>query len=211
MKKILFLSLVLVLLLTLFCLPSHAQAADASLSESVSEARGAEMADPPSETEGTTITAAIADFFKDNADTILGVLTLLGSLLVAFFYKLGLLPMLRSGLTALRDLLGKSRDMTEAFTQSAGETFSRIEEQTAPVLCAIKESEGILHALEERLGALERALAESEKDRRDTALVLQTETELFYELLNSVNLPEAQKESMTESYYRLKQKLEAGA
>ena len=41
------------------------------------------------------------------------------------------------------------------------------------------------------------------------AEVLRTETELFYEMLASVNLPEAQKESMTESYYRLKRILEA--
>ena len=44
---------------------------------------------------------------------------------------------------------------------------------------------------------------------RLTAEVLRTETELFYEMLVSVNLPEGQKESMTESYYRLKRELEA--
>ena len=63
--------------------------------------------------------------------------------------------------------------------------------------------------MEEKLAALETALERSEGDRQKTAAVLRTETELFYELLASVNLPETQKDSMTESYYRLKRILEA--
>jgi len=76
-----------------------------------------------------------------------------------------------------------------------------------------KELEGakkFLNSLEAKLSTLEDALNKSEEERRTTAAVLRTETELFYELLSSVNLPEAQKDSMTESYYRLKRVLEAG-
>ena len=75
----------------------------------------------------------------------------------------------------------------------------------------LEKTESSLLALEERLAALEAALRASENDRQNTAEVLRTETELFYEMLASVNLPEAQKESMTESYYRMKKKLEAGS
>ena len=85
----------------------------------------------------------------------------------------------------------------------------RIEQQTAPVLAIARHSEALLTDMEGRLAALEKELAAAEKERKDTAAVLRTETELFYELLHSVNLPEAQKESMTESYYRLKRQLEA--
>ena len=53
--------------------------------------------------------------------------------------------------------------------------------------------EDILRAMEEKLAALETALERSEGDRQKTAAVLRTETELFYELLASVNLPETQK------------------
>ena len=191
MKKIITLTLVFLILLSLLLLPAHA----------AEEVVG--------EPEAGTFTQTLSAFFSENADTLLGVLTLIGSLLVAFFYKTGLLPLLRSGLSALGELLGKSRELTESFTKEASERLSRMEEATAPVLASLKAGEASLSTLEQRLAGLEAELAKSEKERRATAEVLRTETELFYEMLASVNLPEAQKESMTESYYRLKKFLEA--
>ena len=160
------------------------------------------------ESDESGFTDTLAAFITDNGDTLLGVLTLVGSLLVAFFYKTGLMPVLRSGLSALGELLGKSRDLTESFTKDAGERFARIEESVTPMVDALRHGEETLFALEARLASLEDALKKSEGDRQKTAEVLRTETELFYEMLISVNLPEAQKESMTESYYRLKRVLE---
>lgn len=189
MKKIIPLILILLLLISLLVLPAHAE-------ETV-------------RAESVPFTQALSDFFTQNASTLLSALTLFGSLLVAFFYKTGLLPLLRSGLSALGELLGKSRDLTESFTREASERFSHLEEATAPMLEALKEGERSLRSLEERLAGLEEALHLSEKERHTTAEVLRTETELFYEMLSSVNLPEAQKASMSESYYRLKRLLEA--
>ena len=160
-------------------------------------------------TEGSGFTDTLAAFITENADTLLGVLTLVGSLLVAFFYKTGMMPVLRSGLSALAELLGKSRDLTERFTHEASDRITHMEESVTPMLDAMHHSEQVLLSLEAKLSSLEEALAKSENERRTTAEVLRTETELFYELLSSVNLPEAQKESMTESYYRLKRVLEA--
>ena len=191
MKKIFLLTVLFLFLVSLLLLPAAASEAEA-------------VADAP-----LGFTDTLAAFITDNGDTLLGVLTLIGSLLVAFFYKTGLMPVLRSGLSALAELLGKSRDMTESFTKDVGERFSRIEESVAPMVNAMRHGEEALLAVEGKLASLEDALQKSEGDRRKTAEVLRTETELFYEMLSSVNLPEAQKESMTESYYRLKRVLEA--
>ena len=192
MKKTILFTFLLLFLTSLFILPVAATE---------------EVAASPDEALGFTETLSL--FFTENADTLLGVLTLIGSLLVAFFYKTGLMPLLRSGLSALGDLLGKSRELTESFTKEAGERFARMEESVLPMADAMRKGEEALSALEEKLKALEEALSKSEKERRLTAEVLRTETELFYEMLVSVNLPEGQKESMTESYYRLKRYLEA--
>ena len=193
MKKIISISILFILLLSLFLLPISAL--DAS--------------DPQAEaSEALGFTDTLSAFFTENADTLLGVLTLVGSLIVAFLYKTGLLPMLRSGLSALGELMGKSRELTESFTKEAGERFSHMEESLTPMVEAMQNGEKTLASLAERLLLLETALEKSESERRTTSEVLRTETELFYELLSSVNLPEAQKESMTESYYRLKRVLE---
>ncbi|MBE6655974.1 MAG: hypothetical protein E7609_03755 [Ruminococcaceae bacterium] len=193
MKKIISLTLFLLLLLSLLVLPAAASETDAS-----------------AVTEGGGFTETLAAFITTNADTLLGILTLVGSLLVAFFYKTGLMPVLRSGLSALGELLGKSRDLTEHFTKETGDRLAHMEESVAPMLDAMRHGEELLLTLEAKLSTLEDALNKSEEERRTTAAVLRTETELFYELLSSVNLPEAQKDSMTESYYRLKRVLEAG-
>ena len=205
MKKILFLCLTFLLLLSLLCVTGHAEEIEkAPVTEAVTD-----EAAPDEGATADTATGALAAFFTENADTLLGLLTLVGSLLVAFLYKTGLLPMLRAGLSALADTLSKSRDATEAFTASASENIRRIEAQTEPILAAVTECEAIIRKLEARLGTMETALADGERAREDTAAILRTETELFYELLHSVNLPEAQKEAMSESYYRLKRALEA--
>lgn len=189
MKKITILSLCVLLLFSLLLLPASAE-------EITGEAP-------------LGFTQAVTDFLTQNGDTLLGVLSLIGTLLVAFLYKTGLLPLLRSGLSALSDLLGKNREVTEHFTKETGEQIHRIEEYMTPMVDTLARSENALRAMEEKLAALETALERSEGDRQKTAAVLRTETELFYELLASVNLPETQKDSMTESYYRLKRILEA--
>ena len=53
-------------------------------------------------------------------------------------------------------------------------------------------------------------MVSAERKTRETRDILAAETALFYELLSSVNLPEAQKESMAQSYYKLKKRLEDG-
>lgn len=189
MKKIIVLSLCVLLLFSLLLLPASAE-------EITGEAP-------------LGFTQVVTDFLTQNGDTLLGVLSLIGTLLVAFLYKTGLLPLLRSGLSALSDLLGKNREVTEHFTKETGEQIHRIEEYMTPMVDTLARSENALRAMEEKLAALETALERSEGDRQKTAAVLRTETELFYELLASVNLPETQKDSMTESYYRLKRILEA--
>lgn len=189
MKKITILSLCVLLLFSLLLLPASAE-------EITGEAP-------------LGFTQVVTDFLTQNGDTLLGVLSLIGTLLVAFLYKTGLLPLLRSGLSALSDLLGKNREVTEHFTKETGEQIHRIEEYMTPMVDTLARSENALRAMEEKLAALETALERSEGDRQKTAAVLRTETELFYELLASVNLPETQKDSMTESYYRLKRILEA--
>lgn len=201
MKKTVICFFLVFLLFTLLSFSVHA--AEASV-----VAEGAEVL-PDTSGESLPLVGSVAAFLQENSSTLLGLLTFLGSLLVAFFYKMGLLPMLRSGLSALGELLGKSTRLTESFTKSAEETFSRIESATAPLLTIAKDTEAALSALEARIATLSDDLEKAEADRALTAEVLRTETELFYEMLHSVNLPEAQKESMTESYYRMKRLLEA--
>ncbi len=145
---------------------------------------------------------AVVGFLTENTDEILGILTLISSLLIAFLYKSGLLPLLRNGISALADTAGKTGKMTELFTQKAQEELDALKQNTAPLQELMEKAESYLRATSEALAHTE----QSEKEMRD---ILAAETALFYELLSSVNLPEAQKENMSDRYYKLLKKLEA--
>ena len=157
---------------------------------------------------------AVTAFFSENAGALLGTLTLIvaivvASLLLSLFSKIGLLPLLRSGLSALGTLLGKSRDLTEHFTKNTDEHFKGLEDSVAPMVDVMRQGEETLSFLEAKLASLEEVLQKSEEERHVTAEELRAETEQFYEMLSSADLPEEEKASMTESYYRLKHTLEA--
>ena len=208
MKKILTLITLLFLMTALLSLPIGAVATDAVNAQEATDAAEETVTE---NTDRATLGFAetLSLFFRENADTLLALLTLIGSLLVAFLYKTGMLPLLRSGLSALGDLLGSSRDITERFTKEASKKISDIEERFTPLSELLTRGEETLLAFSKKLTEIEEKLAKSEEVQETTSEVLRTETELFYELLASVNLPEAQKESMGESYYRLKRSLEA--
>ncbi len=181
MKKIFFL-LFIVLSLCLF-----------SIGASATEA----AADTPAPLD------ALVDFLTENAGELLGILTLLSSLLIAFLYKSGLLPLLRNGISAISETAGKTGKMTEIFTEKAEKELEALKENTAPL-------QELIAKTEEYLNDVKDALQRTEKTEKETRDILAAETALFYELLSSVNLPEAQKENMSERYYKLLKRLEAG-
>ena len=148
-----------------------------------------------------TVSEGVAAFIEENAEGILGILTLASSLLVAFLYKTGLLPLLRNGISALSDTAGKTGKLAESFTEEAKEALESLKESVAP-------AKDVLEKTEIYLKTVENALADAKITQEETREILATETALFYELLCSVNLPEEQKDSMRKSYYRLREKLE---
>ena len=195
LKKLPVLLLSFALLFSLFAVTASAEeAADTSLTLETEEALETE-ADTPAALE------ALVGFLEQNASEILGALTLLASLIVAFLYKSGLLPLLRNGLSVLADTAGKTGKMTEVFTERAEAELTALRESLAPYTELLAKSEEYLRTVSE-------AMVSAERKTRETRDILAAETALFYELLSSVNLPEAQKESMAQSYYKLKKRLE---
>lgn len=147
------------------------------------------------------ISERLIAFLNEYTNELLSALTFLGSLLVAFFYKKGILPLLRAGLSALNDTAGKAEQITEHFTQKAEEELAAIKESTLPLAALVQNTE-------ECIRTMQKALEESEKAQKETRRILAAETELFYELLTSANLPHAQKESMAKTFYSLREDLE---
>lgn len=155
--------------------------------------------------DGGTVADSLGSFFTDNADTLLGVLTFAGSLLVAFFYKTGLLPLLRAGLGELKTSVSENREQVEKFLGDTEEKLRALEENVCTVLSAEQE----VGKASARMETIDRALSDASHEREDIRSVLIAETELFFQLMQAVNLPQAQKDAMSDSFYRLKRLLSA--
>ena len=153
------------------------------------------------ESDVPSISESILGFLDENTAEILGTLTFLASVLVAFFYKKGILPLLRTGLSALSESAGKTGRLTEKFAAKAEEEIAAIRASTLPVAEVLQKTEECMNEMHQTIDEVKEAW---EQTRR----ILATETTLFYELLSSANLPQAQKDSMSDSYYRLRDELE---
>jgi hypothetical protein len=86
----------------------------------------------------------LGNFLESAGNTLFALVALVGSLLISFLYKSGAISSVRTGLSSLEELLGKSREATE-------------------------ECSSLVQALEERIAALEAAREKSEGGRTEIA------------------------------------------
>lgn len=201
MKKTLFLLFTLLSLLSCLALP----VLGAEAPEQVTE----ETAEPTEEEAVAPLSGAFLSFLDENGSTLLSATGVIVSLLLAFLYKSGLLPLVSKGLSAISASSDKAAGMTAEFTEKATEALCALEEHASAALSHAEETEAVVKSTESILTALGDALTEAKAERDRIALVLSEETALFYELLNSVKLPEAQKEVIRTRYYKYQSLLDA--
>jgi hypothetical protein len=111
-------------------------------------------------------------------------------------------------LSALCDASGKAGKQAEEFSSLAEEKLSVLKEGAEAAVLASQSALSVLSETEKRLAALEAALEESVREKKKTTAALQTETELLFRMLQCVNLPQAQKDLMSERYLALQKTLE---
>ena len=202
MKKTLFLLFTLLSLLACLAFPV--------LGTEAVEPDAEHTTETPVEEEGVApLSGALLSFLEDNGSTLLSATGVIVSLLLAFLYKSGLLPLVSKGLSAISASSDKAAGMTAEFTAKAAEALSALEESAGATLSHAEETEAIVKSTETILAALGDALTEAKAERERIALVLSEETALFYELLNSVKLPEAQKDVIRARYYKYQSLLDA--
>lgn len=154
------------------------------------------------------LTETVMAFFEEYGDTLLSAVGVVLSVLLAFLYKTGFLPLVTRGLSAISETTGKAAGITADFTEKATAALAAMEEKTGAALTRAEETEAAVKSAEALISAMGDALTEAKAERERITLVLAEETALFYELLNSVKLPETQKEVIREKYYRFQAMLE---
>ena len=141
-----------------------------------------------------------------HADKILAALAFVGSLILAFVYKKGVLPLLKNGLAAIGTATGKMQEENE-------KTYELCKENLDLALERLKESDAILVDTSKRLAAVGQELLYLLKEQAQSSeikLILEAQIDMLYEIFMSSSIPLYQKESVGERISGMKKLLSKG-
>ena len=142
-------------------------------------------------------------FISENADKILSALAFTASLILAFAYRRGLLPLLKGGLGTLSSTVDSLKADTEAAEGAAREILNTAAERLDCVGALISELTEKLSKLEEDLTITK----EEEKRASDLRLIMGTQIELLHDIFMSSSLPYYRKEEVGEKIAEMKRAL----
>ena len=134
---------------------------------------------------------------------ILSALTLLGSIVIAFTYKRGLLPTISGALSGIGGAVGELRQENEKW-KSVNE--KAIEETLSKLVCA----EEMFKSLSQSLKKLEEGLCESREQAlktQDMRKVMIAQIDMLYDIFMSSGLPVYQKDEVSERVRKMKNAL----
>lgn len=126
----------------------------------------------------------------ENLDTVFGAFAALGTVLVAFSYKRGMLPLLRGGVGVLSDKVKEIGKQSEKMEKESSENAQFVKNQLQMMLDSFRECadsvQGFGNALKE--------LREKSDEMDVLRSLLAEEVNLLYDIFSSSSLPQYQKE-----------------
>lgn len=161
---------------------------------------------PTQGTEGENPMAQMFTAIKEHLAEILSALTLIGSLILAFAFKKGLLPLVRGAIGRLSDSANEAKT-------SAKETAKETEAIRAEINLRTTAIEDATAAVADTLRALGEEVKELKEQGLDKKLLYGTlgaEVELLYDIFMSSSLPNFQKEAVSQRLTKMKEELTAG-
>lgn len=193
-RKLKILAVLCLMAVCLFCLPAFAQG-----SEEVAER------EPVAKIEAEpTVSETVAVWFSEHSTEIFSALTLCGSLILAFLYKKGFLPILSGALSnmsaSLSDGVKEVGDATNALSANTEQTLKALATQIDTALAEVNSVAEHAGTLTKSVSVLEADLKASSDQRAKLETVLVSQMQLFYEFFMAVNLPEYQKERLGAMY-----------
>ena len=174
-----------------------------SSSLAVSASAEGEVTDVAVESEGNFFTVAYEELSAYASEILCG-LTLAASLILAFAYKKGLLPLVQSALVSIGNAVTK-----------IGHSAKKSEEQTAlleeNIGSSIKNAKDMIGALTEKISSLDNAVNErlvmDEKARGEyekLRFIIEGQIDMLYDIFMSSALPQYQKDAVGERIGKMK-------
>ena len=184
MKKILFWILITTLVFALFSIPAFA-------SESLESAQ-------------TNVFEEIYNKIIHHSDKIFSALAFCSSMILAFAYRKGILPLIKGGLGALNNTVTGLKKEAEKSTVLSAEAASAAAEK-------LGRAEEVLITATEKLCELEKELSTAEQiqaQNEDIKIIMQSQIDMLYEIFMSSSIPLYQKEAVGAKVNAMKKLLE---
>ena len=139
-----------------------------------------------------------------NADKIFAALAFIGTMIVSFAYKKGLIPMLSGAVTALKGTVDSIKHDGVENAKSTGEKISSIESGVRDVLCCAESSDKSIEEISKRLDTLDSVINQYESMRT----ILSAQVDMLYAIFTCSALPEYQKEAVGARIKLMREELE---
>ena len=149
---------------------------------------------------------AVFETVKENSDTIFSALTLLGSVILAFTYKKGLLPSLGASLGKIGDSVKKIGDATEISIIKSEGAIVDIDDK-------IRGIGELFDRVEEQLGELNNKMEAVDKEKEQseiTRILMRSQVDMLYDIFMTSSLPQYSKDAVGEKIAAMKLLIEKG-
>lgn len=194
MKKILFLSLIII---TLVICALPCEAAEAAGEDVNITLQSEETVEEP-------FAKTVTEYVRAYTSEIFCSLTFIGSLITAFLYKKGLLPTLSEGINKIYSIAKSSGERAEDIQKESADSINKFISDVLPILEKTKDLADYAETLHNESVSIKNELEREKSERENLTRVLEGQTDLLYGVFMSASLPEYQKELLTEKYSFIK-------
>jgi hypothetical protein len=195
MKKILILILTVAALFSVLSTVAFAES-EATTLESIT----------PEESNGESAFELVYNEILKHSDKILAALAFIGSVILAFIYKKGLLPIIKGSLSAIGSSVN---NLNEAARDASEEAKKRLDAAAK----SLEAAEELFNGLSERLDCMKEeleVLLEEKKHSDELKIIVSTQIDMLYEIFMSSSLPMYQKEAVGEKISAMRATLSVG-
>lgn len=157
----------------------------------------------PAHAAGGAFTEGVKTLWEEHSGEIFSALALLGSVLVAVLYKVGLLPLLKKALGAIGAAAKGTAAKTEELVRTVEERERALSDTLSPVTDRMAEMEKQLAKAKTATEETLLRLAELEKREEDALRLLRGQAAMLHGLALGANLPKFRKDAIDREYLSL--------
>lgn len=139
----------------------------------------------------------------DNISEIFSLFSFIGTLVIAFIYKKGLLPLFSKTVTGLKDGIGAIKEESESALSAGGQKIDLVRDKLSEIENTFSLFSESVTSLESKLAA-EEALA---SERKKLEIIMGSQIDLLYDIFMSSSLPEYKKEAVGAKFLQMREEL----